>query len=445
VGQEKPREIAVRTLRKHAAGAGFLDDLLEAELANSTVSAADRALLKELTHGVVRWQRTLDWLIARKTGDRSQKADLQILLRLGLYQLFWLSRIPDHAAVHETVDLAKRLGHGHQSGFVNAVLRGCLRERDATAQELEALKAREPALGHSHPDWLWKRWTACWGQQEAIKLLEWNNTPPKAFARLNTLRGTTEKLMRQWDAEGVTYENAGFDWAPDDVVFELNSFPPLAVLESFALGWFYVQDPSTLLAVYELGARPGEHVLDLCAAPGGKTTAIAQHMANRGNIVATDISASRLRRVQENCARLGAVCVTTQLISKDVSKPDVAEVQIRSWEEMSFDRVLLDVPCSNTGVMRRRVDLRWRIREEEIARLTETQLALLERAAPVVEPGGTLVYSTCSLEPEENREVVDRFLGSHSEFRLESDRTLLPFRDGVDGAYVAKLQKTGSA
>ncbi len=427
----------MHALRKHAAGAGFLDDILDHELAAGTLAAADRALLKELTYGAVRWQRTLDWLIARKTGNRTQKVDLQILLRLGLYQLFWLSRIPDHAAVHESVELAKRLGHGPQAGFVNALLRGYLRERDATAQALEALKQKEPALGYSHPDWLWHRWRTRW--EDALKLLEWNNTPPKTYARLNTLRADPEKLLRQWAGEGVKCQPTTWDWT-DDVVFELTQHPSLASLESFALGWFYVQDPSTLLAVRELGARPGEQVLDLCAAPGGKTTAIAQRLGNRGQIIATDISASRLRRVSENCARLGATSVTTQLISPDPAAAKT-DVQVRSWEQMRFDRILLDVPCSNSGVMRRRVDLRWRIREEEISRLSETQLNLLERAAPVLESNGTMVYSTCSLEPEENRQVIDRFLAKHPLFKLESERTLLPFRDGVDGAYVCRLRR----
>ena len=434
---EKPRQIAVRALKEHGQSKGFLDDILDREFAQTSLSTPDRALLKELTFGVVRWQRTLDWLISRKTANRTQKADLQTLLRIGLYQLFWLSRIPDHAAVNETVDLAKRLGLGPQAGFVNAVLRGYLRERESTARELASLKQTEPALGYSHPDWLWRRWAERWGRDAAIKLLDWNNLPPKTFARLNSLRTDNSKLLRQWDFEGVKYAPATGDWL-EDPVFELIDSPPIASLESFALGWFYVQDPSTLLAVQELGARPGEQVLDLCAAPGGKTTAIAQRMRNQGQVIATDVSAGRLRRVQENCGRLGAVSVTTQLISRDDNASE-ADVPIRSWEQMAFDRALLDVPCSNTGVARRRVELRWRVNEEEIRRLTETQTHLLERTAPVVKPGGILVYSTCSLEPEENEGVITRFLKEHEEYKLSGERTLLPFRDGVDGAYTARL------
>jgi 16S rRNA (cytosine967-C5)-methyltransferase len=239
----------------------------------------------------------------------------------------------------------------------------------------------------------------------------------------------------------VTYEPVAFEWTDGESVFELITLPPLPTLESFRNGWFYIQDPSTLLAVHELGALPGETILDLCAAPGGKTTAIAQRMNNRGQIIATDVSASRLERVHENCARLGVNCVTTQLISRGVTSSADEPIKVQSWEDMSFDRVLMDVPCSNTGVMRRRVDVRWRIREEEIRRLSETQRSLLEKAAPVLKRGGTLVYSTCSLEPEENTELICRFLSAHPDFHLQSERTLLPFRDAVDGAYVAKLTR----
>jgi 16S rRNA (cytosine967-C5)-methyltransferase len=202
-------------------------------------------------------------------------------------------------------------------------------------------------------------------------------------------------------------------------------------LPSFKQGMFYVQDPSTLLAVQQLGPRPGEIVLDLCAAPGGKLTHIAQLMQDQGRLIAHDISADRLRLVHENCARLGVSCV--QAISASEMTQTAAKTSAR------FDRVLIDAPCSNTGVMRRRVDLRWRIRPEEIERLSTMQLDLLKAGAGLVKPGGTVVYSTCSLEPEENGKLVADFLKVAPAMRLESERELHPSRDGVDGAYVARL------
>lgn len=215
----------------------------------------------------------------------------------------------------------------------------------------------------------------------------------------------------------------------EGMVFQLDSHPPFSNMRSFQQGHFYIQDPSTLLAVQELDPQPGESVLDLCAAPGGKTTFIAQRMQNRGRITAQDNQPARLDLIRENCARLGITCVETS----------VAPSGIIANPAKRFDRVLVDAPCSNTGVMRRRVDLRWRIRTEEIERLRTEQLELLRQAAPRLKPGGTMVYSTCSLEPEENAEVVKQFLAEQPQFKLEQERELLPFVEGVDGAYVAKF------
>jgi 16S rRNA (cytosine967-C5)-methyltransferase len=426
---EKPRQIAVRVLRRHAAGAGWLENLLETELAQNHLTPPDRALVQELCFGVVRWQAALDWLIARKTAGRTQNIVLQVLLRLGLYQLFWLDRIPDHAAVHESVQLAQELGFGPKSGFINALLRGCLREREPLERELAALKDREPHLGFSHPQWLCTRWEQRWGREKLRALLDWNNTPPPVFIRVNTLRTTAGKLAQLFETEGVLFTPKAFDWAPPDSVFELRSHPSLVSLPSFQQGFFYVQDPSTLLAVQSLNPQPGESVLDLCAAPGGKATFIADLMQDRGTVRAQDADSERLKLIRENCDRLGVTCV----------KIDEADVLSKSGSLERFDRILVDAPCSNTGVMRRRVDLRWRIQLAEIERLSRVQLELLGQAVALLKPGGTLVYSTCSLEPEENGAVVQEFLAGRKEFHLESERALIPFTDAVDGAYVAKL------
>jgi len=427
VRDEKPREIALRLLQR-GAGGDFMEARLEAALAHSRLLAADRHLCQELAYGIVRWQATLDWLVARKTAGRVQKPMLQNLLRLGLYQIFWLDRIPDHAAVHETVELARQSGFHSQAGFVNAVLRGYLREFDVTKRLLAELKTQQPQLGYSHPEWLVDRWQKRWGADRAAQLMEWNNTPPKAFARVNTLKADPAKLLAQWRDEGVEYDFVRKDWIEENLVFELKSHPPLGRLPSFEQGLFYVQDPSTLLAVRELDPQRGESVLDLCAAPGGKLTYIAQLMGNQGRLLAHETAPERLKLIQQNCARLGVTCVQTVLPSTLNPQPSTL-----------FDRILIDAPCSNTGVMRRRVDLRWRIRPGEIGRLRTTQGELLRQAASLLKQDGTLVYSTCSLEPEENGELVNEFLGVHADFRLERTRELLPFVEGVDGTYVARL------
>ena len=423
---EKPREIAFRVLLQRENGKDYVEDLLDQALGRA--KPADRGLLQELVYGVVRWQATLDSLIARKTSGRTQKAGLQILLRLGLYQRFWLSRIPDHAAVNETVEIAKQMGFGAQSGFVNAVLRGYLREPEATERLLEDLKQNDPALGYSHPQWLCDRWETRLGRDNCLRLLEWNNTPPPTYARVNTLRADANKLRDQWAGEKVEVKLVPVEWAPGTLLYELQSFPPLATLPSFNQGMFYVQDPSTLLAVSELDPQPGETILDYCAAPGGKTTYIAERMKNQGAIAAHDTSADRLKLVEDNCARLGVTCAKTLLPSALDPRPST-----------QFDRILIDAPCSNTGVMRRRVDLRWRIRETELARLRTVQLQLLRDALPRLKTGGTLVYSTCSLEPEENSQVVHEFLKQHPALHLERERAVTPWENNVDGAYVARM------
>ncbi len=425
VNGQKPREIAVRLLARRRTSDDYTETLLERALASAHLSPADRGLTHELVYGVIRWQVTLDWLISRKTQGRVQKPGLQDLLRLGLYQIFWLDRIPDHAAVHETVEQAKRDGFGSQAGFINAVLRGYLREAEATHQLLAKLKTSQPALGFSHPEWLVMRWQKQFGDDCTRQLLEWNNTPPKTYARINTLRTDATKLVEAWRAENVDYDFVTRDWTGENLAFELKSHPPLTTLESFRNGWFYLQDPSTLLAVRELDPRPGETILDLCAAPGGKATFIAQLLNNEGRLVAHDNVPDRLKLIHENCQRLGVSCA--EITSALDPRPS------------TFDRVLVDASCSNTGVLRRRVDLRWRIRPDEIERVRTTQLDLLQRAALQLKPGGVLVYSTCSLEPEENIALVQQFLATQPGFKLAHERQLLPFVDGVDGAYVARM------
>jgi 16S rRNA (cytosine967-C5)-methyltransferase len=347
---------------------------------------------------------------------------------------------------------------------------------------LAELRQSNPAVGYSHPAWLVERWVQRWGLPQTQQLLDWNNTPPRTYARLNTLRVEGSRLLDRWrQEEDVEYDFGRWEWLPENLVFALKSHPPLAGLGTFKEGCFYVQDPSTLLAVHLVDPKPGDAILDLCAAPGGKTTYLAQLMGNQGIVVAEDASVPRLELLRENCARLGATCVLIRPAA------DRLPEEHRPWAEdhplelpgagpfggggvsepraqpprqppispppkaMSvsvtrgpcptlFDKVLVDAPCSNTGVMRRRVDLRWRVRPEELSRLQSLQLGLLERAASRLRAGGTLVYGTCSLEPEENAAVVSTFLSQRRDYRLDHERALTPVTDHVDGAYTARLR-----
>lgn len=425
-----PRQIAVRLLRDADAPGDFIEHRIDRDRFAQELRPDDRRLLQELVFGVIRWRSTLDWMIASRTSGRPQKPLAQNILRLAIYQLFWLDRVPAYAVLNDSVELARKLGDEGLGKFINAVLRGITRDREAIGRDFDAIRQTDRAVAWSHPGWLIQRWDQTFGAEATQALLDWNNTPPASFARLNPHRLDESKRETLWRNEGVRHEPVRRDWIPSGLMVELKQHPPLSDMRSFVLGGFYVQDPSTLLAVHLLDPQPGETVLDYCAAPGGKTTYIAQRMENRGVIIAHDPSLERLRLVQDNASRLGCSTVITTNVAPSPAR-----------EKGRYDRILVDAPCSNTGVLRRRLEARWRLQPEEITRLAEQQFQLLMDASELLKPMGRLVYSTCSLEPEENRQVVDRFLRLKASFTLRRDRQLTPFENEVDGAYVAVLQR----
>jgi len=428
------RETALALLGRWSRTRHLADELLEDQLANTRLSPADRALTTELFYGCLRQKLALEFLITQYVAKPPRPLVTNIL-RLGFYQLAFM-RTPPHAAVNETVALAKNRAHLAEAKFVNAVLR-----QAASANLTAALKNAEPWVRYSHPRWLWDRWRERWGEPDTTALCEWNNQPPPVYVRLNTLRSLDGRPPLQ--PSSVPPSGPQEFAPPVGIHAEPSALHPLCwrVVEPAALftspawanGEFYVQDPSTLIAVDVLDPQPGERLLDMCAAPGGKTTYIAQKMQNRGQIIAADSSGSRLGRVAENCRRLGVEIVAT--LACEGTRLG------RCLRGERFDRVLLDAPCSNTGVMRRRPDLRWRVDGPEIARLATRQSKLLGQAAEFVKSGGVLVYSTCSLEQEENERVVEGLIGSHADVRLETTRSVLPPRDGCDGAFVARFAK----
>ena len=421
------REVALDLLNQWPRTHRLADEILDVRLAKTALSGSDRALVTELFYGCLRQKLALEFILG-KAAAKPPHPVVANILKLGFYQLLFL-KTPPHAAVHETVALAKRRASASEAGFVNAVLRHANMNTLATA----------PAwVRHSHPEWLWNRWAARWGTETTGQLCEWNNTPPPVYIRVNRLAG------RASSRPSASQSAASREFAPPDGVrTEQSAFHPscFRALEPAGLfdtpawkqGEFYVQDPSTLVAVDVLDPQAGESVLDMCAAPGGKTTYIAQLMRNQGEIVAADASNPRLQRVIENCQRLGVTIVATI--------PCEGTRLTRCLRGAKFDRVLVDAPCSNTGVLRRRADLRWRLQEAEIHRLAQLQEKLLTVAGQLTKPGGVLVYSTCSLEPEENERAVERFSATQAEFALQTTRSIFPPRDGVDGAYVVRFRK----
>ena len=408
-----PRQSCIRALLEWEKGKHFSDEILHTSLEKDPMPPLDRAFFMETFFGILRNLSRLDFLIARLR-EGSIDAHTRAVLRIGLYQIFHMRTAP-HAAVNESVDLA-----GRARGLINAILRRALREKD----DLDAaLASASMAVKMSHPEFLIARWEQAFGAEATRQLCAWNNQPADVHVRANELRITTGELLRgAQDAEP----------SPAHPLAIKVKHLPLAWI---AHGLCYVQDPSTLMPCDLLAPQPGETVLDACAAPGGKTTYLAQLMRDEGRIVACDLYESRVTRLRENLRRLGVTIA--EAIQHDCMQagPPLAPA--------SFDRILVDAPCSNTGVLRRRVDVRWRLTDEDFIRMPAQQLALLKRTATLLKPGGMLVYSTCSLEAEENEQVVEQALAAIPSLRFLESRRTLPFVDGVDGAFAAKFTREG--
>ncbi len=387
----------------------YAADLLDELARKYRLSTQDRGLAQDLLYGVVRNLYLLDELIERFRRG-AIKAQTQNLLRLGLYQLF-RTGIAEHAAVNETVALARP----HERSLVNAILRNAQRQKAELLSEIESWPLEDRT---SHPAFLIERWTRQYGAEATESLCFWNNEAPHVYARLNPLARDREALDR---VEAATRPSSlGEEWPG---FFQIAGAPDSTWIQQ---GLIYVQDPSTSLACRLLDPRPGETVLDACAAPGGKTGLLAALMENQGRIVATDASESRLGPLRENLDRLGVTNTEVQRI--DWSAPEAGR------DLPAFDAILLDAPCSNSGVMRRRIDVRWRLNERDFERQAQQQLTLLRNLTRVLKPGGRLVYSTCSLDSAENEGVV-----AASGLPLGETRLSLPWRDGHDGAYAALL------
>lgn len=402
------RQAAVSALRAWAKGQDYAESLIERHAHRRMLSSPDRGLLQAILFGVLRNRRLLDHWIG-KLRDGKVDPETRDVLRVGLCQIL-IMELPDHAAVNETVEAGK----ASVRGVVNAVLRRATVTRKSLMDEVADLP---PTVALSHPDWIFNRWKNAFGKRDAIALMEWNNRPSTNYFRVNPLAPTVD------DLPGIPLENApGF--------YQLEGHPPSALL---ADGTIYIQDPATRHAVELLDPQPGERILDACAAPGGKAFLIAAALGSAENLLCTDSNEKRLPRLQDNLARLH--CGKAAIAVHDWTKPAPAE-----WIG-AFDGILLDVPCSNTGVIRRRVDVRWRLQAPDIAKIAITQRKILENALPCLKPGGRLVYSTCSIEHEENLGQVEAFLAGHPDFKLHSTREALPFRDQTDGAFAARIQR----
>ena len=447
------RTMALQILLQIEKNEAYANIALDAALQKWPASKQERAFCTELVYGTVRHQLTLDWIIDfflnRGRTDNLTPA-IRNILRMAFYQLYFLKYQPEAAVVDEAVKLALRFGHSGVSKLVNAVLRSYLRNPEKV--EYPAAD-KEPAMHlsikYSHPLWLIERWLNRFGFETTARLCEFNNRPAPVCIRVNTLRCSREELIERLRLGHVAVEKSPL--VPEGLT--ISGFNRIESLQSHRDGWFIVQDESSMMVGHAVAPKPGETIIDLCGAPGGKTTHLAQLMNNEGQIISVDLHEQRTKLIQENADRLGVRIIATvagdalnfKMPANDGDGADAAA---------AADAVLLDAPCTGTGVIRRRADSRWRRTPHDIYELTNLQYRLLEHAATLVKPGGRLVYSTCSLEPEENHLLVERFLREHQEFkpanlcRLPGHQGqgsgffyLFPWINNTDGFFICRMDR----
>ena len=414
------REIAAEIIYRWIESESFPDRQL-AEVKD------DRAFITELVYGVVRRKLALEY-IEQKFVPRRPEGFILAALHVGVYQLCFMDNVEEFAAVHETVEAVKSRRHKdaiRAAGMINAVLRNVQEEKAAILKNLEK---QSDEIRFSHPESLINRWVKQYGERDTRQLMEWNNQPSETILRVEPFRIAPAEFIKALQAADIDTKPHPFPSAETFLILPRGVAVPK--VPGYAKGWFTVQDPATSVSVELLDPRPGESILDACAAPGGKTAMMAGMMEGKGELVAMDVHDDRLDTLQDTIKRTGWDFV--QILKGDAAKGFPEKTK-------QFDAILLDVPCLNTGVMRRRVDARWRFTRDRIEMIKKTQRQILTAMSKHVKSGGRMVYSTCSLEVEENEEMVSRWARDQKDFRLVKAKRLFPPKSGTDGAYAALL------
>ncbi|GAB6282273.1 MAG: 16S rRNA (cytosine(967)-C(5))-methyltransferase RsmB [Ignavibacterium sp.] len=435
------RGLAVKILNRVERTDAYLEKLLDNEIKNSELSGADKALLYEIVHGVVRWMGRLDWILAGFYKGQFSKAIpiFKNALRVALYQILFLDKIPEYAAVNEAVEFVKKLQGQKPADISNAILRNIIKNKN----EIHYPNPDEDLIGYlsafySHPAWLIRRWINRYGRENTELLLQANNERPTLTLRLNPLKTNLENFQSLLNSVNLRFSNGKYFF---DFI-RLQNLTNITNWQYFKEGYFNIQDESTAFACKLLEVEPGMKVLDLCAAPGGKSSYLANIMNNEGEIIALDRFEVRLNSVNKNLHRLGITCVKTLCV-------DALEYN----NDILFDRVIADVPCSGLGTLSKKPDIKWKKELLDIHQLNPLQYNLLEKAASLVKINGIVVYSTCTIEPEENFEVIKKFLENHPNFTLDNAEKFfskevvdengcvqtLPHQHKMDGAFAARL------
>jgi 16S rRNA (cytosine967-C5)-methyltransferase len=443
------RELAVDVLTRVEQEGAYSNLQLNAGLQRASLIREDAALATELVYGTISRLNTLDYFLNRYVSKGMDKLQpwVRSVLRMSLYQLLYLDRIPPHAVVNEAVNIAKKRGHQGISGMVNGVLRNILRNKEELVIPENLSAANRISLQHSHPKWLVKRWIELYGETVAEQICAANNEPPSVSVRVNTTMISREKMLE-------AMLESGMDAAPSPLTSEgilVKSGGNMALTDWYRDGLLSVQDESSMLVGTAVGPVSGMRVLDCCAAPGGKSAHIAEIMKDEGQVVANDLYPHKQNLIREQAERLGLESIETVV-------GDALELKDK-YSEASFDRILLDAPCSGLGVIRRKPDLKWVKTPEDIQGIAALQYELLETVAPLLQVGGILVYSTCTIEPEENERLVARFLDNHPQFGAPTEEPsswddlqkialprgggmqILPYHFGSDGFFIARIQR----
>ena len=437
-----PRGTAVKILNRVERSDAYLDRVLETEMRNAEMNELDKGLMNEIVTGVVRWQMKIDWVLTGFFHGNFTKAETNIknALRVALYQILFLDKVPHSAAVNESVEFIKRLRGQKVADLVNGVLRNILRNlENIRYPDFKENKIQHLAVIESHPLWLVKRWINRFGYDEAKKFLAANNERPDLTLRVNRLKIDFNYFLTQLEQHQIQFTRSEYL----DFFVRVKHMAGIGSSDMFRQGFFVVQDESAGLVVQLLDPKPGDRVIDMCSAPGGKATFIGELMKNVGEIVAVDRYETRLNLVKSACQRLGIA--NAHFIAADASLVQTAPAE----------RVLVDAPCSGLGVLAKKPDAKWKREPEDLVNLVQTQRAILENAAKHVKPGGILVYSTCTTEPEENYDLIKSFLAEHSEFSVESAAQFVnsrivspdgyietfPHRNAMDGSFAIRLKK----
>jgi 16S rRNA (cytosine967-C5)-methyltransferase len=438
-----PRGTAVKILNRVERTDSYLDKVLDIELKSPDLPDLDKGLLTEIVHGVLRWQNRLDWVLNGFSHGNFAKSEINVknTLRVSLYQILFLDRVPHSAAVNEGVEFIKRIRGEKPAGLVNAVLRNIIRNIEGIRYPLaEEDPVQHLAVYYSHPHWVVRRWLARFGFEETKKLLIAGNERPPLSLRVNKLKTDPGYFLRQLEQQGIAYTGSSHI----DYFVRVKALARIGQMELFRNGMFTIQDESAALPCLLLAPKPGERVIDLCAAPGGKTTNLAELMKNEGEVIAVDKYEAKLNLIKTSCERLGLHNV--RLMAADAS----------TIEAEAADRVLLDAPCSGLGVLSKKPDIKWKRDVSDLIKLTRIQSDLLDNAARLVKPGGVLVYSTCTTEPEENQGIVTAFLARTPGFSVDSAAAFVsgdlvspegfvetfPHRHLMDGSFAARLVKS---